>query len=111
MTVSWVLYMNPKVPTHFSMIPKAQIKSSSYIGIFVVCTAPFFLDSTLQAFLIDMYLQTLALLSLLIPRTTANGCHQGKDNIGCPTVMATVKFTTAIADFCNAHFLVPNSAP
>ncbi|KAF6229813.1 hypothetical protein HO173_011243 [Letharia columbiana] len=58
-----------------------------------------------------MYFPILALIYLLIPCTFANGCHQGKDNIGCPTAIGTDVFTTAIADFCNNHFLVPNSLP
>ena len=58
-----------------------------------------------------MYLPFLSILYLLVPCAFANGCYQGKDNIGCPTVVSSDVFTTAIADFCNAHFLVPNSAP
>lgn len=58
-----------------------------------------------------MYLPILALLYLLIPSTYANGCHQGSDNIGCPTVLSTDVFTTAIADFCNNHFTLPSQPP
>ena len=58
-----------------------------------------------------MYLPILALLYLLMPCILANGCHQAKDRIGCPTAMSTDVFTTAIADFCNIHFIVPNAEP
>lgn len=58
-----------------------------------------------------MYLPILGLLSLLIPYTSANGCHQGKDSIGCPTVLSNDVFTDAIAQFCNNHFIIPNQPP
>ena len=58
-----------------------------------------------------MYLPILALLSLFVPYTFANGCHQGKDNIGCPTVLSNDVFTDAIAQFCNNHFILPNQPP
>ncbi|KAM0801079.1 hypothetical protein BDR22DRAFT_208453 [Usnea florida] len=53
----------------------------------------------------------LPLLLLLTPTTLANGCHTSKDKIGCPTVISTDTFTSAIAAFCNNHFIRLNQPP
>ena len=101
-------YMNPRMRTHSSAILKGQVSPVQVHRGNLHCSLPLQPDPPK---LLIMCFPTLALIYLLIPCTFANGCHQGKDNIGCPTAIGTDVFTTAIADFCNNHFLVPNSLP
>ncbi len=104
--------MNPEFPTH-SLSKVCIVSSFLKCQLFLInratCTAPCPASSIHRNLI--MYLPILALFYLLLPCTSANGCHQSNDNIGCPTVLNTDVFTTAISDFCTNHFQVPSGAP
>lgn len=53
-----------------------------------------------------MYTTILTSLSIFILfpfLARADGCHDGKDDIGCPTLWDIATFSTAINNFCTWH--------